>query len=129
MPPSPRARNPVAARRGNPLGVAGWAAVTDALEGITGLKSLNGCGQYAAIRAGGLQEMALSPEWELGVWAVQFLERHSSTLTTLDVRCRALAWWAQRAEAVGGRAWEEGRDAARARERPGLAQVVVQCRG
>ena len=61
--------------------------MTDALEGITGLTSLNGCDRYAAIRAGGLRELTLEKEWELGVWAARFLERSASTLTTLDVRC------------------------------------------
>jgi hypothetical protein len=61
--------------------------VADALERVTGLKSLNGCGDYAAIRAGGLQKMALRG-MELGVWAGRFLERSARTLTKLDVRCR-----------------------------------------
>ena len=85
-PPLPPSRTPVAARRGNQLGVAGWAAVADALERVTSLTRLNGCGQYAAIRAGGLREMRLRSEWELGVWAGRFLERSGATLTTLDVR-------------------------------------------
>jgi hypothetical protein len=86
---SSHALTPVAARRGNQLGVAGWAAVADALERVTCLTSLNGCGQYAAIRAVGLRELTLEKEWELGVWAVRFLERSGATLTTLDVRCGA----------------------------------------
>jgi hypothetical protein len=73
------------AHRGNQLGVAGWAAVEGALERITSLTSLNGCDQYAAIRAGGLEELKLGGT-ELGVWAGQFLERSASTLTTLDLR-------------------------------------------
>jgi hypothetical protein len=72
--------------RGNKLGVAGWAAVTDALEAVTSLTSLNGCNQYAAIRAGGLREMNLGG-MELGLWVGRFLERSASTLTKLDVRC------------------------------------------
>ena len=83
--PPPFSRTPVAARRGNQLGVAGWAAVADALERVTSLTRLNGCGQYAAIRAGGLREMRLGGT-ELGVWAGRFLERSGATLTTLDVR-------------------------------------------
>ncbi len=78
---------PVADRSGNNLGVAGWAAVSDSLEAATLLTSLNGCDQYTAIRTGGLRELKLKPEWDLGVWAVRFLERSASTLTTLDVRC------------------------------------------
>ena len=74
------------ASSGNKLGVAGWAAVSDALEAATALTSLNGCDQYTAIRAGGLRELKLIPEWELGVWAARFLERSASTLTKLDVR-------------------------------------------
>jgi hypothetical protein len=62
--------------------------VADALERVTGLTCLNGCGQYAAIRAGGLLELTLKKEWELGVWAARFLEQSSATLTRLDVRCR-----------------------------------------
>ena len=71
--------------RGNQLGIEGWAAVSDALERVTSLTSLNGCGQYAAIRAGGLAELKLEKEWELGVWAARFLERSGATLTALDV--------------------------------------------
>jgi hypothetical protein len=77
---------PIAVGRGNQLGVAGWAVVTDALEHVTSLTSLNGCCQYTAIRAGGLAELKLNETWELGVWAARFLERSASTLTTLDVR-------------------------------------------
>ncbi len=74
--------------RGNQLGVEGWAAVSDALERATCLTSLNGCDQYLAIRAGGLAELKLKKEWELGMWAVWFLERSRATLTALDVRWR-----------------------------------------
>jgi len=70
--------------RGNRLGVAGWASVAEALARGTRLTSLNGCGQYAAIREGGLQELKLDKKWELGMWAVRFLERSESTLTRLD---------------------------------------------
>ncbi len=80
--PQPHPRS----RRGNQLGVADWAAVSGALEGLTRLTRLNGCDQYEAIRKGGLKEMQLKPEWELGVWAVGFLGRSESTLTSLDVR-------------------------------------------
>jgi hypothetical protein len=76
---------PVASGRGNQLDLAGWAAVADALERVTCLTSVNGCGQFAAIRAGGLREMQLGGT-ELGVWAARFLERSGATLTTLDVR-------------------------------------------
>ncbi len=62
--------------------------MADALERVTSLTSLNGCDKYAAIRAGGLRELTLDGKWELGVWAAQFLERSSSTLTTLDLRCQ-----------------------------------------
>ncbi len=98
---SPSSTDAVAARRGNPLGVAGWAAVADALERVTSLTSLNGCGRYAAIRADGLREMKLG-DTELGVWASLFLERSCATLTTLDVRCRAWCAQPQRAVAGGG---------------------------
>jgi len=70
--------------RGCRLGVAGWGAVADALERVTSLSSLNGCGQYAAIRAGGLAELNLRGT-ELGVWAALFLERSAATLTMLDM--------------------------------------------
>ena len=73
--------------RGNQLDTAGWVAVTDALECIKSLKSLNGCNQYAFIRNGGLAEIKLDKEWELGVWVTRYLERSSSTLTLLDIRC------------------------------------------
>ena len=72
--------------RGNQLDAAGWAAVADALERVTTLKSLNGCGQYAAILDGGMKKMTLEKEWELGVWATRYLERSASTLTVLDIR-------------------------------------------
>ena len=73
--------------RGNRLGFDGWVAVADALERATCLTRLNGCGEYGAIRAGGVREMRLGGT-ELGVWAARFLERSGSTLTTLNVRCR-----------------------------------------
>jgi hypothetical protein len=91
--PSERGRGRIARRpsapflaRWNQLGATGWTAVADALELVTGLTCLNGCGQYAAIRAGGLREMSLGSTG-LGVWAARFLERSGSTLTLLDVRC------------------------------------------
>ena len=62
--------------------------MADALERVTSLTRLNGCGQYAAIRAGGLREMRLE-DTELGVWAGRFLERSGATLTRLDVRWEA----------------------------------------
>ena len=83
--------------RENQLGVEGWAAVSDALKRVMSLTSLNGCGQYAAIRAGGLAELELKQEWELGVWAARFLERSGATLTALDVR-----WRGGGARKVGG---------------------------
>ncbi len=81
-------QKPVSVHRGNQLNVAGWAAVADALERVTSLTSLNGCGQYGGIRAGGLRELKLNKEWELpvGVWAARFLERSGATLTVLDLR-------------------------------------------
>ncbi len=72
-------------RRNNQLGVAGWAAVSDALEGLRCLTRLNGCDQYGAIRKGGLEEMQLGGT-ELGLWAAGFLGRSEATLTRLDVR-------------------------------------------
>ena len=60
--------------------------MADALERVTSLTSLNGCGQYGAIRAGGLRELKLNKEWELGVWSARFLERSGATLTALDLR-------------------------------------------
>jgi hypothetical protein len=74
-------------RRENQMGVEGWAAVADALERVTCLTSLNGCGQYAGIRAGGMREMELS-ETELAVWAMLFLERSAETLTEFNARCQ-----------------------------------------
>ncbi len=68
------------------LSVAGWACVSDALEGLTRLTSLNGCDQYAAIRRGGLAKIDLAGT-ELGVWAARFVGRSESTLTHLDLRC------------------------------------------
>ena len=61
--------------------------MADALEHVTSLTSLNGCGQYAAIRTGGLAEINLS-RTELWMWAARFLERSAATLTTLDIRSR-----------------------------------------
>jgi hypothetical protein len=72
-------------RRKNLLGSVGWIAVTDALEMVTSLTSLNGCDLYTAIRRGELAELNLK-NTELGVWAARFLERSASTLVTLDVR-------------------------------------------
>ncbi len=61
-------------------------AVADALERVTCLTRLNECGEYGAIRAGGVRAMLLGGT-ELGVWAARFLERSGSRLTRLDVRC------------------------------------------
>ena len=99
--------------RGNQLGVEGWGAVSDALERVTSLTSLNGCGQYAAIRAGGLAELKLEQEWELGVWAARFLERSGATLTALDVRlrgsgCQRLETCDNYAAKEAGRGWAGG---------------------
>jgi hypothetical protein len=85
LPVPPVSYSPPSLPRGNQLGVADWAALADALEPVRSLVSLNGCSQYAAIRAGGLREMNLCGT-ELGVWAARFLERSASTLTTLDIR-------------------------------------------
>ncbi len=74
--------NPLSRRNG--LGVAGWAVVTDALERVTSLTSLNDCKQYAAIRAGGVKEMQLDGK-ELGIWVTRFLARSASTLTRLNL--------------------------------------------
>ena len=71
-------------RSGNSLGVAGWAAVADALERLPSLTSLDGCDQYSAIRTGGLQEIILCYR-DLGMWAARFLERSASSLTKLDL--------------------------------------------
>ncbi len=62
-----------------------------ALNRVTSLKSLNGCAQYTALRTGDVprREMRLDKEWELGMWVVEFLERSASTLTKLDLRCKA----------------------------------------
>jgi hypothetical protein len=73
------------------MSVVSWAALSDALERITSLTSLNGCGQYCAILFGGMEELTMVREWELGVWAVRYLERSAATLTRLDLRCGALA--------------------------------------
>ncbi len=75
--------------------MAGWAAVSDALEGFTRLTRLNDCNQYAAIRAGRLKELQLEGQLELAVWAVRFLGRSESTLTSLrlDVRCAQWCSW------------------------------------
>ena len=87
--------------------------MADALERVTSLTRLNGCGQYAAIRAGGLREMTLRPEWELGVWAGRFLERSGATLTALDVRlrgsgCQRLETCDNYAAKEAGRGWAGG---------------------
>jgi hypothetical protein len=72
--------------RENSLGVAGWAAVADALELLPFLTSVDGCDQYSAIRTGGLQEINVEYT-ELGICTARFLERSASTLTKLDLRC------------------------------------------
>ncbi len=73
--------------RENQLDVACWTSLSEALEQVTSLTSLNGCDQYAAIRDGGLAEIKLLKEWELGIWAARFLGRSASSLTKLDLRC------------------------------------------
>ena len=77
--------------RGNRIDLAGWAAVTDALEHLTCLTSLNGCCQYSAIRAGEMESLKLDKQWELALWAMRFLECSASTLTLLDVRYASFA--------------------------------------
>ncbi len=74
--------------RGNQLGVTGWAAVSDALDRVTTLTSLNGC-DYNAIRAGGVVAMELGGT-ELCIWADRFLHRSADTLSKLDVRCAVI---------------------------------------
>ncbi len=62
--------------RGNRLEADGWTAVADALEGVTALTSLNGCGTCRAIRGGGQTEVLLSgTDSELEVWAGRYLGR------------------------------------------------------
>ncbi len=75
--------------RGNQLGVTGWGAMARALEHVTSLTSLNRCGQYVAIRTGGLAEIELGGT-ELGMWVAPFLERSAATLTALHLRCAGL---------------------------------------
>ena len=71
--------------RYNRLGLAGWGAVMDAVEGITSLKSLNKFDGYAAIRTGGVKEADLHSK-ELGVAVARFLPRSAETLLELDLR-------------------------------------------
>ncbi len=60
--------------------------MANTLERVTCLTRLNGCDQFEDIRRGGLEEMQLGGT-ELGVWALRFLGRSKSTLTTFDLRC------------------------------------------
>ena len=62
--------------------------MADALEAAPFLTSLNGCNQYAAIRAGGMEDMQLQ-NTDLALWAVLFLERSASSLTNLSLKCSA----------------------------------------
>jgi hypothetical protein len=73
-------------RRGNQLGVEGWAAVVETLDRVTPLESLNGCSEYGFYRAGGIPVMKLEKfkEWDLPIWVL--LERSTSTLTELHLR-------------------------------------------
>jgi hypothetical protein len=71
----------------NNLGIAGWRALTDVLEHITSITSLNGCDQIAAIRAGGMVEMRLAYTGRLSWWAARYFERSAATLTILELRC------------------------------------------
>jgi hypothetical protein len=70
--------------RRNILGVAGWRVLTDALEHIASITSLNDCDQIVTISAGGMAEIHLDDE--LVFWAALFLERSASTLTKLYLR-------------------------------------------
>ena len=78
--------------RGNKVAGEGWAAVDEALEGITSLTSLNQCPYPTcqAIRAGGQTEMLLGGKG-LAVWAARYLPRSASTLTKLDLRSLSLS--------------------------------------
>ena len=67
------------------MNAAGWAVIADALETATSLTSLNGCPQYAAIRAGGQRELMLAG-LELGVAVARYLPRSADSLTALDLR-------------------------------------------
>jgi hypothetical protein len=87
------------------LDVVAWDTMADPLAVVTSLTSLNGCDQYSAIRAGGLRELKMTPEWELGGWALLLLERSASTFTLLDFRC-ALS---QPCSAIGATQSTEGR--------------------
>jgi hypothetical protein len=90
------------------VGVAGWAAVADALERVTSLTSLNGCDQYAAIRVGGVSSMELEGTG-LGVWAARFLDRSALSLTMLDIRCE-VGWGGGGGSGVGRGGEERRRD-------------------
>ncbi len=69
------------------MGVAGWTAIANALEGITSLTSLNGCALYPVIRAGGIAQLQLEPATELCIAVSRYLQCSASTLTTLNLRC------------------------------------------
>ncbi len=60
-------------------------AISDALEAVTSLTSLNGCTRYAAIRAGGQRELRLGGT-EIGLAVVRYLPRSTYSLIALDLR-------------------------------------------
>ncbi len=69
------------------MGLQGWAAVVDRLDGLTSFMSLNGHGCYRDICTcnSDLKELKLA-ETELGFAMTRYLERNAKTLTTLDLR-------------------------------------------
>ena len=88
-PPNP----PTVIGRDNVLGLAGWEAVMEGLEGCSRLACLDGIA-CAGLVAGGLAALSMEGRGDEAGLALavarRFLPRSTSSLVTLDLRCAAL---------------------------------------
>ena len=69
------------------MGAAGWGAVGGALEGLVGVRVVNGWAGWEGLRGGALETADLAGT-ELAVVAAPLLPRSAATLTALDARWR-----------------------------------------
>jgi hypothetical protein len=79
-------------RRDNGLGLRGWEVILQAVEKCSRLESLNGCDQYQDIISGRVVDLqADGCDIAAALIAGQLLHRSASSLTSLNLRCRATA--------------------------------------
>ena len=71
------------------MGLAGWASLGGALEGLGGVRSVNGWEGWGRLSGGGAETADLAGlQEQLAVAAARLLPRSAATLTALDARCR-----------------------------------------